>query len=396
MAGEWTLPGIGDDLMSSAKFGERRLKVESSLVSGGEAVAACNPIPTNGDSIYRKDIWVEESNLYNFSGSVYDLFCDLHSTIVDSTTNATKSLFIHFNKTVVSNVIGLGAYSGNFSNVKIELYNSGGVATTVINESANNTKYTSRRFPLPITEGFNAVKFTFSTTDTVTLSNCVILKTHGVVARLQAAKPDNTVTDIHATAGGNLKVSLEEYESTFLTDPLPVRIIDSRTGRESEIDVITFGLVTIDTEHHETHEGNHFYFCDYQLNNASASVINLVVTTPVSGKRPHVLFTVFSSTGATIEVFRGAAVTGGTTITALNNLHGSAIASSLTIKLNPTISVAGTRMSGYLAGAARQAGIASRSEENILAYNTTYVFKITSLANLNDISWCFEWYEHTE
>ena len=33
MAGEWTLPGIGDDLMSSAKFGERRLKVESSLAN---------------------------------------------------------------------------------------------------------------------------------------------------------------------------------------------------------------------------------------------------------------------------------------------------------------------------------------------------------------------------
>lgn len=185
-------------------------------------------------------------------------------------------------------------------------------------------------------------------------------------------------------------------EAVSLTSPLPVRIIDSRTGRESEIDVITFGLVTIDTEHHEVHEGNHFYFCDYQLNNAINSVINLSVTTPSSGKKPHVTFNVFSSLGCTIEVFSGATVTGGTTITSLNNLHGSAIASSLTIKLNPTISVAGTRRTGYLAGAARQAGVISRGSENILAYNTTYVFKITSLANSNDISWSFEWYEHTE
>lgn len=397
MAGEWTLPGLGNDLLTSEKFGLRRLKTESSLiVNNGLEASVQNPLPTDGDSVYAKDIWIEESDITGWTGLISDLFDNLHTVITNNSSTNPKSIFIHFKRTIVCNTIGIGSFTGNFSNVRIGIINSGGIETIVYNDSGNNTKQTNQTIQLPITAGFNAIKIYFHTVDPVSISNLVILKTINTVARLQAKKPDSTVTDINATAGGNLKVSLEEYENTFLTAPLPVRIIDSRTGRESEIDVLTFGLVTIDTEHHEVHEGNHFYFCDYQLNNTSGAVINLSVTTPSSGKRPHVAFTVFSSLGATIEVYNGATVTGGTTITPLNNMHGSAITSALAVKLNPTITVAGTRRSGYLAGAGRQAGIASRSEENILAYSTTYVFKITSLANSNDISWCFEWYEHTE
>lgn len=243
MAGEWTLPGIGDDLMSSAKFGERRLKVESSLVSGGEAVSACNPIPTNGDSIYRKDVWAEESNLYNFSGSVYDLFCDLHSTIVDSTTNATKSLFIHFNRTVVSNVIGLGSYSGNFSNVKIEAYNSGGIATTVIDESAINTKYTSRTFQIPATYGFNAIKFTFSTTDTVTLSNCVILKSHAVVSRIQGVRDDGTVGNASLSNSNRLKTVSQPYTYAIAENDIPNHYSLLKFGTRSNVTAGTESVI---------------------------------------------------------------------------------------------------------------------------------------------------------
>ena len=38
-----------------------------------------NPLPTDGDSVYEKDIWLDESSSINFSGSVTDLFNNLHS-----------------------------------------------------------------------------------------------------------------------------------------------------------------------------------------------------------------------------------------------------------------------------------------------------------------------------
>ena len=186
-------------------------------------VGVQNPLPTDGDSVYSKDIWAEQSISNNFSGVITDLFDNLHTQMINTSSDNPKELFIHFNRTIVSNAIGIGsAISGDFSNVKIEIINSGSVATTVIDESVSNTKYTSRTFQLPITAGFNALKITFHTADTITLSNCVILKTRAVVSRLQAAKPDNTITDINATTGGNLKVSMEEFDETFYTNPLPV------------------------------------------------------------------------------------------------------------------------------------------------------------------------------
>lgn len=172
-----------------------------------------SPLPSDGDSVYAKDVWSDESDLGDFSGTPSDLFNNLHSIISDTTANNPKEMLLHFNRTIVSNVVGLGAYSGDFSNVRIYIVNSGSVSTLVYDNSADATKRTSQTIQLPVTAGFNAIRIQFHTADTVTISNIVILKTSSVVARLQATKPDNTVTDINATNGGNLKVSLEEIES---------------------------------------------------------------------------------------------------------------------------------------------------------------------------------------
>lgn len=172
-----------------------------------------SPLPSDGDSVYAKDVWSDESDLGDFSGTPSDLFNNLHSLLTNTTANNPKEIFIHFNRTIVSSVVGIGAYSGNFSNVRIYIVNSGAVSTLVYDNSSDATKYTSQTIQLPVTAGFNAIRVQFHTTDTVTVSNFVILKTTGVVARLQAVKPDNTVTDINATNGGNLKISLEEIES---------------------------------------------------------------------------------------------------------------------------------------------------------------------------------------
>lgn len=160
-------------------------------------VGVQNPFPVDGDTIYAKDIWLDQSDMGDFSGTITDLFDNLHSIIANTTSDNPKQILIHFSKTVISNAIGLGSFSGNFSNTLIQIGNSGGVFTTILDESTDDTKYTSRTFQLPVTAGFNAVKFFFYTADTVTLSNTVILKTKGVVARLQAlSQLTNTIEDI--------------------------------------------------------------------------------------------------------------------------------------------------------------------------------------------------------
>ena len=178
-----------------------------------ENVGIQHPLPIDGDTVYNKDVWLSESNIGNFSGSVTDLFDDLHSVIVDNTANNPKEVLVHFNRTVISNTVGIGANSGDFSNVKIIGVLSGNLEATLYDGSGDSTKLTSLSAQLPVTAGLNAIKIQFHTADTVTLSNLLVIKSRSVVARLQGVKPDGTVVDLNATNGGNFKVSLEEFES---------------------------------------------------------------------------------------------------------------------------------------------------------------------------------------
>ena len=106
----------------------------------GVAVDAQYPLHTDNATIHANDLWVDESVMGNFSGSVTDLFDNLHSVISDSTSNNPKELLIHFERSTVIYAIGLGAFTGDFSNVEIQLLTSGGGIFTIADFSADSTK----------------------------------------------------------------------------------------------------------------------------------------------------------------------------------------------------------------------------------------------------------------
>ena len=178
-------------------------------LSDGNPISAQHPLPTDGDSVYAKDVWVETSNINGFSGSVLDLFDDLHTTITDTSATNPKEIFVHFNRTTPTTTIGIGAHTGNFSNIKITALVSGPIEITLVDETTNDTKYTSRQFDLT-TVGFNALRIQFHTTDAVTLSNLFILKAKAVVSRITAQKPDDTFVELQATESNNLKTANAE------------------------------------------------------------------------------------------------------------------------------------------------------------------------------------------
>lgn len=163
----------------------------------------------------------------------------------------------------------------------------------------------------------------------------------------------------------------------------------------SGIDPYTESTATIDYVHHEIHDGHHFNYCDYDISPLGASAkIEFVFITPNTSVWVHFVFEVFSSTGATIELFAEASdVVGGTAITPRNNNRNSTNTSGVTLLRDPTSITDGTRAAGFLAGANRAGGFVERSREFILKQNTTYLIRITSLASSNNISWCGEWYE---
>jgi len=193
------------------------LRAVKIIDKNGALIDVQNPLPTNGDSVYEKDIWVEQSSIVDFSGSITDLFNNLHTVITNTTATNPKEILVHFNRTTILQSISFGANSGDFSNIEIIAVVSGGIEITIIDNSADNTKRTSQTFELPVV-GLNAIKIKFHTADTITLSNLFIPKIIGTVARIQGQKDDGDFVVIGATNNDNLKVSVQEYGDTPAVD----------------------------------------------------------------------------------------------------------------------------------------------------------------------------------
>lgn len=227
--------------------------------------------------------------------------------------------------------------------------------------------------------------------------------------------PDGTFKNVLVTNAGNQKISIEEFETDVSTVNAAFSTnMDGLTGLNSsavmygrvddntvvpiKLDGSTQDIQVVEHEHAEIHSGDHYNYCDYALAQGLGAIIEFVFTTPNTTLWTHLVFEVFSSTGATIELYEGTTtVAGGTTITPRNNNRNSANTSSITLIKDPaSIGGDGTRAAGFLAGAGRTAGVVIRDREYVLKQNEAYLVRVTSLAASNNIGWCAEWYEHTD
>jgi hypothetical protein len=196
-----------------------------------------NPLPTDGDSVYEKDLDLSESNNYNFSGTVADYFNSLTSLNNDATANNPKQIKLWFKRTVYASAIGFGCndLSGDFSNIKIELLGSGGAVRETIDLSSDNTKLTSKLVQFT-PSAFNGVNLYFYTTDEVCLSNITIRKEVKVVAQIEALQDDGTVIELTATDSGNLKVANVEDGLSIAKGSVVGTSFIHKFGNAEEID----------------------------------------------------------------------------------------------------------------------------------------------------------------
>jgi len=175
------------------------------------SIAVQNPLDTDGDSVYSKDIDTGNSSIGDFSGAITDLFDSLTSTVTTSTNNPSFSITLL--RPTDSHAVTIITPSGDFSNVTIVAKDASGATLETVDDSANGTKYTLNEYFFSTIDRWSTLDVSFTTNDDVTLGFLQIAKSIHTDAHLHALKPDGTVTAIDATAGGNLKVSLEEIES---------------------------------------------------------------------------------------------------------------------------------------------------------------------------------------
>jgi hypothetical protein len=164
------------------------------------------PLPTDGDSVYAKDVDVDWSDSTGWTGTLTDIFGDLMDGITYTGTDSPKDYTVYFNRTVVTNAAGFGADMGNFSNLKLTGILSGGSQVVLYDGSTDSVDRTSQTIQFtPL--GVIGFLVEFYTTDDVTITNMVVLKTITTVSRIEAQKDDGTVTPIGATDSGNLKTT---------------------------------------------------------------------------------------------------------------------------------------------------------------------------------------------
>jgi len=145
------------------------------------------PLPTDGDSVYYKDIDVANSDNGDFTGEVTDYFNSLKTVNSNSTTDNPKIIKIWFKRSVQIQSIGFGCdnLGESFSNIKIKALGSGEAVRYTKDLSSDDEKRNSYLVELPPL-ALNGVQIEFHTEDKVCLSNLIIFKAIDTISRMKA------------------------------------------------------------------------------------------------------------------------------------------------------------------------------------------------------------------
>jgi hypothetical protein len=225
-----------------------------------------------------------------------------------------------------------------------------------------------------------------------------LLSTRAIIS---AKKPDGVYTNIDATAGGNLKVSVEDWDSA-VGSVCVLGVNGNLTQDKSSGD-----LSVITQEHHEIHDGNHFNVRGFTTLPTSGNTICFGVLTPTGSKWTHFLFDVEGTTQTEVRIWEGATLSGGTAVIAFNNNRNSTNVSNLTIRANPVISglsaTSGLLLASHSKGLegttpskASQVAQTGREDEWIFKSGTSYLTEIKSVGAGNIVDYAATWYEYTD
>ena len=165
-------------------------------------------------------------------------------------------------------------------------------------------------------------------------------------------------------------------------------------------DPLNSAIATMDVEHYEIHEGDHF-LCSCVQAVAGNATIDYVLS--IGSKPAHLVFSIIGNDGGIsgITYENITSNNDGTLVTPINNNRLSSNISTLTNRANSTnINITGaTLLRSFRSGTGgtpsqRQSGSVERSREVILKPNTKYLIRTTNLSSTtNNMSFDFSWYE---
>lgn len=178
--------------------------------------------------------------------------------------------------------------------------------------------------------------------------------------------------------------------------PLHSKITDGTT--DVVIDPYVNAIPVIQISHQQTHLGNMYVSGHRWTAVANDAYCYMSVTVP-TGYVAHMTYEITGTGKAYVDLYEGATVTGGTSITPANKNRRSANTSHITVKYDVTVSNAGTLIpqDGILGAGDKNSpagGGNGLDNEFVLASNTTYLLAVQNKSGgANDFSTVVLFYE---
>lgn len=157
------------------------------------------------------------------------------------------------------------------------------------------------------------------------------------------------------------------------------------------------GVVTIDYEHHEIHEGKHFFIKNWQDVEETDTSLQYSFITPNSSTQIHARVILFGEAEFDVEIWECATLAeNGTLLTPINNFRNSTYKNKLLPFSDPSVSDPGTLIWAEKLGSARgNVGVNDGLNYEIIAQpDCAYLFNITKqTSGTHYVDIDFFWYE---
>lgn len=191
-----------------------------------------------------------------------------------------------------------------------------------------------------------------------------------------------------------------------MTKPLAVEIRPSDHGvqivagiSENHVDEVSLGLIVVDFDHHEIHEGNRYFVKNWQDVDGAGTTLNFLFTVPNTAKVPHATWELSGEEEFTFTLYEGTTVTNnGTPVPVFNHNRNSSHTPGVGVFAAPTITNMGTIIWATKIGTGKSATEGRTTEGELVARaGINYLFRIVkAAAGTAWIDYLFDWYEHEE
>lgn len=192
-----------------------------------------------------------------------------------------------------------------------------------------------------------------------------------------------------------------------------LQLFDPTTGKfwPAKNDRATDCIAIVDYEHHEIHDGSHFFNVRH-VDVPANDILDIRFTTPDTTKWLHMTYQFETEAEYIADLYEGVTIVNpGTALTAINNDRNSTNTSGLTLfDYIVNVDVANANVDTVIASATllldvhtgtsgfltSSGGSAKRENEIILKQNTSYSFRFANQSGTTEyVAWAFKWYEHT-